>query len=361
MLMGIPFEVLATFSLYPFPLPEFVCIMRHLLCECGCYASALTVTAFSVDRFLAVRTPVHMFLAAKRKRVTRICTGIWLVAFVVAAVFSAQFGILYVGVPSENCTIRRSTHCTLTLSREIQHSIEATSIIFFIIPGIVIAVLHVLIIVRLRSSCSVIGVAGGSAQMLKVTFPSPNSSHVEQTPLFSRQSASSQPIITSNTTQVKSVIITVENRSKYVHTQLTTPTSIESPFDTLVFSNQMTVPSVSIFANWVQSHTSILHGSLSSETSCHPKSIPSMKSPPAAVSTKKSLTFSESSASNDAQVPSDSVPCHATRNTLWNDNVSCKCRPSIGSYCSHRSQMKSPRKSLIDRRVQSANRVLGAT
>ena len=155
MLAGIPYEVVATFQLYPFPMPFMLCILRHFVCECGSYASALTVTAFSVDRFLAVRSPIHTFLAVKRVRILRIMTVVWAVSILTASAFSAQFGLVYIWVPGANCTIRKSVTCALSKSRELHHSLEASSILFFILPGIMIAVLHVLIIFRLRASASV--------------------------------------------------------------------------------------------------------------------------------------------------------------------------------------------------------------
>lgn len=167
MLFGIPFEILASFALYPFPMPEFVCILRHFVCECGSYASALTVTAFSVDRFLAVRKPVHMFLTAKRVRVVRICALVWLISICAAAAFSAQFGVLYFTIPLANCTIRRSAHCTLSIAREMKYSFEASTVLFFLIPGVTIFVLHILIIIRLRASRSVVASLCHRAQSVK--------------------------------------------------------------------------------------------------------------------------------------------------------------------------------------------------
>ena len=152
MLVGMPYEVFTAFQLYPFPFPDAICIIQHFICECGSYASALTVTVFSIDRFLAVRSPLRMFLVVKGPRVIRISTAIWLTALVTAAAFAAQFGVLTVAIPTANCTIRRSTHCSFTFSRELKHSLELSSLLFFLLPGLLIAVIHVLIVIRLRST-----------------------------------------------------------------------------------------------------------------------------------------------------------------------------------------------------------------
>ena len=346
MLAGIPFEMMATFALYPFPLPELVCILRHLVCECGCYASALTVTAFSVDRFLAVRTPVHMFLAAKRTRVIRICAAIWLLSIFGAAVFSSQFGILYIGVASANCTIRRSSHCTLTFSREIRHSFEASSILAFLIPGIMIAVLHVLIIVRLRTTRSVIAAAGESTKVLKVTFPKPNLSHYSVTPTStSISNPCSTPtrrshVLFSYSDHANPLGITIESSSNtFLNTQPTA--SIGCPLDTFERKHLLTIPSRTLPIPGHLEQSPILHRSLSSKKSSGSQHANYASRTRAPIMRSLTRAYSESSTSNELRIaPSDSVLCPAQRNH------------------DHRSPWKIPR-SVIDRRVQSANRVLG--
>lgn len=150
MLAGVPYEILSTFHHYPYPLPQAFCIGRNLMCECGSYASALTVTAFSIDRFLAVRSPMHMFIVAKRERVIRTTVLVWALAMLASGLFSTQFGIFYVAIPASNCTILRSAQCGFTISREMEYSVEASSVLFFLLPGAIIGILHVLIIIRLR-------------------------------------------------------------------------------------------------------------------------------------------------------------------------------------------------------------------
>lgn len=248
MLSGIPFEVLATFSLYPFPMPEYVCILHHFACECGSYASALTVTAFTVERFLAVRSPVRMFLAAKRMRTVRICAVVWLASVIAAAVFSAQFGLLYISVrtASANCTIRRSSHCTLTFSRELKHSLEMSSILFFVIPYFVIAVLHVLIIARLRSTRSLWeGSSGAPTQFLKVTFPPANTPQNGASPVTNRRAQSSRHrILTPLTPNAIRRSFEIERKSKSV---AGTPTKshahLEIQISTAEQNVHLTVPS----------------------------------------------------------------------------------------------------------------------
>lgn len=347
-LAGIPFEVLATFNLYPFPMPEFVCILRHLVCECGCYASALTVTAFSVDRFLAVRSPVHMFLASKRVRIIRICAIIWLISLIVASVFSAQFGVLYIGVAAANCTIRRSSHCTLSISREIGGSFETSSIVFFIIPYIVIAILHVLIIVRLRSNRCVFH----AASELTVTFlsnHSTNPSHNGSNPHVSRRipaSRNQNQIITSYISKTERWSYSIGSKAKSATNSNTNPmasTSIGLHVERTNKQNESTVIAQ------VQSPNTFRR-SLSSENCSSPHA--------AILADRTCVTVNSSFACSPASIISPEAS-HAATSTSSNGKGNPLERSSKGSNARPCDHPKSAR-SVIDRRVKAANRVLGA-
>ena len=79
---------------------------------------------------------------------------LWLLSIVCASLIAYQFGVERVQVagigPQEiNCTIVQSEHCTITAARSIRHSLEGSSLLFFVLPFTLILFLHALIGIRL--------------------------------------------------------------------------------------------------------------------------------------------------------------------------------------------------------------------
>ena len=383
MLLGIPFEVYAAFTLYPFPMPEFVCILRHMLCECGSYASALTVTAFSVDRFLAVRTPVHMFLAAKRVRVIRICAAVWMFSIVAAAAFSAQFGVLYITVPSANCTIRGSAFCTLHSSRELKHSFEASSILFFLIPGITILVLHVLIIIRLRASRSVVASMSNSIQTVKGTsfasitgrsslgagpvgkslgayFRSEQGPSISASCRLSHIGEQHHPVLYSP--QANRNKFAVDTHSKLISKSSDKSTIRDNSFkqttQNLELRSRLSVPARVCGSNEYLDHVLAFQPCrLQENIKRHPACSSSLTPPPM----KKGLTlFNIANSTEITNVPRSTIAQSSNETQTQRKTLSCEPESPIAKRLNERIQPKRL-KTAIDRRVQSANRVLGVT
>lgn len=53
--LGLPMELYGVFdAVYPYHFGEFVCKLRAFLVEFTSYASILTITCFSIERWLAI-------------------------------------------------------------------------------------------------------------------------------------------------------------------------------------------------------------------------------------------------------------------------------------------------------------------
>ncbi|XP_002054764.2 pyrokinin-1 receptor [Drosophila virilis] len=165
LLSGVPQEMYFIWSKYPYVFGEYFCIGRGLLAETSANATVLTITAFTVERYMAICHPFLGQAMSKLSRAIRIIVLIWLLAVLTAIPQAAQFGInSYAGV--DKCVVVRVI---------VQHSFQLSTFIFFFAPMSIILVLYLCIGLHLYRS-SVIG--GGSP-----TAPVTESSARRQQPL----------------------------------------------------------------------------------------------------------------------------------------------------------------------------------
>ncbi|KAI8786632.1 Pyrokinin-1 receptor, partial [Biomphalaria glabrata] len=59
LLMGLPMEIYLTWSQYPFPFGEAFCRFRFWASEVSSNVSVLTITAFTVERYMAICHPIR--------------------------------------------------------------------------------------------------------------------------------------------------------------------------------------------------------------------------------------------------------------------------------------------------------------
>lgn len=143
LLSGAPQEVYSIWSKYPYIFGEVFCVVRGLMAETSANATVLTITSFTVERYLAICHPFLQHTMSKLSRAIRLILIVWVVSLVLAAPMALQFGVF------ENhsimvCDVKRVI---------INHSFELSTLLFFLTPMTLITVLYVLIGLKLRSSC----------------------------------------------------------------------------------------------------------------------------------------------------------------------------------------------------------------
>ncbi|KAL1123266.1 hypothetical protein AAG570_002352 [Ranatra chinensis] len=128
---------------------ELFCVLRGVAAETSANATVLMITAFTVERYVAVCHPFLATSMSKLSRVFKIVVILWLVALSFAVpqdlkrVFffqALQFGIVGEG-NFEQCNVKRLL---------MRYSFEVSSMLFFVIPMTVISVLYLLIWLNLR-------------------------------------------------------------------------------------------------------------------------------------------------------------------------------------------------------------------
>ncbi|XP_055587833.1 pyrokinin-1 receptor-like [Uranotaenia lowii] len=142
LLFGMPLELYGTWYPYAYPFNQVACIITGLLSETATNATVLTITSFTVERYIAICHPFRSHTMSKLSRAIRFVIAIWLVAFGLATPQALQFGVVE-NEHSRLCTIK-NTH--------FEHAFEVSSFLFFVGPMTVIAVLYVLIGIKLRKS-----------------------------------------------------------------------------------------------------------------------------------------------------------------------------------------------------------------
>lgn len=146
LICGLPMEVYRLWVPYTYPLTEGVCIAIGFASETSSNATVLTITAFTIERYIAICRPFISRVSSKQSRAVRYIVAIWVCALCTAVPQAMQFGIVTNtdnGLNVTMCTVKgHGVHQVFVIS----------SLIFFVVPMSVITVLYALIGFKLRMS-----------------------------------------------------------------------------------------------------------------------------------------------------------------------------------------------------------------
>ncbi|XP_060526011.1 pyrokinin-1 receptor-like [Cylas formicarius] len=137
---GLPQEIYLIWNRYPYIFGGTFCFLRGLLAETSGNATVLTITGFTVERYLAICHPFLSQTMSKLSRAIKFILFIWLVAISFAI---PQALALKVDGTCPHCLPTRPV---------MDHSFEISTFVFFVTPMTLITVLYVLIGSTLRSS-----------------------------------------------------------------------------------------------------------------------------------------------------------------------------------------------------------------
>lgn len=151
LVLGLPLETYTFWSAYPWVFGEAFCVMRTVAAETSTYASILTITAFTVERYVAICHPMWIQTKCSLQRAARVIAVIWAVAGVCAVPIDIQYGVVYLddelGHP-----IQESATCNIRPDRYIRHAFEVSTFLFFLAPMVVISALYGRIATAIRRS-----------------------------------------------------------------------------------------------------------------------------------------------------------------------------------------------------------------
>lgn len=151
---GLPQEMYSIWSKYPYVFGEIFCVLRGLAAETSANATVLTITSFTVERYVAICHPFLSHTMSTLNRAIRLILLIWLISIALAIPQALQFGVMNIGF-IDQCVFKRVI---------IEHSFEISTFVFFFTPMTLITVLYVLIGLKLRSSNFIKRDSGGTLQ-----------------------------------------------------------------------------------------------------------------------------------------------------------------------------------------------------
>ncbi|XP_063152526.1 neuromedin-U receptor 2 [Candoia aspera] len=154
LLFGMPLEVYEMWSNYPFLFGLVGCYFKTSFFETVCFASILTVTMVSIERYVAVLHPFQARLKSTQQRALRIIPVLWLLSVLFSLPNTSIHGIVLQYFPNHT-EVPGSATCAVVTSMWIYNwIIQLTSFLFYVLPMSVISVLHCLMVMRLRGDRS---------------------------------------------------------------------------------------------------------------------------------------------------------------------------------------------------------------
>ena len=139
-------------SAYPWIFGETFCVLRTIAAETSTNASVLTITAFTAERYVAICHPMRAKTMSSLPRAVKTIIIVWVVAGCCSVPIWIQFGVIY-ELDADGHPIADSALCRIRPDMtHLQHFFEASSVVFFIIPMVIITVLYALIACSIRRS-----------------------------------------------------------------------------------------------------------------------------------------------------------------------------------------------------------------
>ncbi|XP_075210741.1 pyrokinin-1 receptor-like [Lycorma delicatula] len=153
LLSGLPPEMYHIWSMYPYIFGETVCVLTGLASETSANATVLTITAFTVERYVAICHPFLSHTVSKLSRAIKFVIIIWILALCLAIPQALQVGIVY---EKKNGTIVSEEYKVCGVEPGFSsYSFGLSGVLFFLTPMLLITVLYILIGIRLQRSSQV--------------------------------------------------------------------------------------------------------------------------------------------------------------------------------------------------------------
>ncbi|XP_012523767.2 neuropeptides capa receptor [Monomorium pharaonis] len=154
LILGLPNELSVFWQQYPWALGTGLCKIRAYVSEMSSYVSVLTIMAFSMERYLAICYPLHVYSISGLKRPVRFILAAWLIGMVSAIPFAIYTKVNFVEYPPGSGNYSAdSAICAMLLPDMPKFPLyELSCIIFFLIPMLVILVVYTRMGLKIKSS-----------------------------------------------------------------------------------------------------------------------------------------------------------------------------------------------------------------
>ncbi|KAJ8921333.1 hypothetical protein NQ315_002947 [Exocentrus adspersus] len=178
LISGLPPEMYSIWYKYSYIFGDLFCILQSFAAETSANATVLTITAFTIERYVAICHPFLSHTLSKLNRAIKFIVLIWLLAMCLAIPQAMAFGVICDNLAN---LLLVEDQCICTLKRTvIPHAFEISTFVFFVAPMTLITVLYVLIGVQLHRST--VGPSRGNSVKMKHRVYKPVSNCVNQSP-----------------------------------------------------------------------------------------------------------------------------------------------------------------------------------
>ncbi|XP_052811249.1 pyrokinin-1 receptor-like [Mya arenaria] len=153
--IALPPEVYSIWEAYPWRFGEPFCILKTFVMEMTSYSSVLTITGFTIERYLAICQPIKIQPCCHVSRATRCIIVIWTISTFSALPYPVHTRTFYyLSDPLTERPIADSLVCNIPLrwTGRMITVFQLSTFIYFLVPMIVITLIYVLIGVRLGAS-----------------------------------------------------------------------------------------------------------------------------------------------------------------------------------------------------------------
>jgi len=153
-LLGVPNELAYYWHQYPYPFGEYFCKIRTLLSEGASYASVLTILSFSLERYLAICTPLYIFPGSDVTRAVLVSLCCWLVALVSSIPYFLFTKLNYIDYPfNSGNPAPQSAFCAMldvNIYPKWYPVHEMSFLVFFLIPITLLIFFYTRMILTIR-------------------------------------------------------------------------------------------------------------------------------------------------------------------------------------------------------------------
>ncbi|CAO1403369.1 unnamed protein product [Diamesa serratosioi] len=151
LLMGLPYDLSLYWHQYPYSLGLAFCRIRAFVSEASTYVSVLTIVAFSMERFLAICHPLHLYTMSGLQRAVRIIAALWIISFLSAVPFGIFTKIHYIDYPPSSESLPDSAFCAMLDNPDQFPLWEVSFAVFFAIPMLIMLILYGRMGLKIRS------------------------------------------------------------------------------------------------------------------------------------------------------------------------------------------------------------------
>ncbi|XP_030241996.1 substance-K receptor isoform X2 [Drosophila navojoa] len=139
---GMPQDLYNLWHPDSYPFSDGICILESVLSETAANATVLTITSFTVERYIAICHPFRQHTMSKLSRAIKFIFAIWIAALLLALPQAIQFSVVTQS-PGSSCTMNNDFFA---------HVFAVSGFLFFGGPMTAICVLYVLIGIKLKRS-----------------------------------------------------------------------------------------------------------------------------------------------------------------------------------------------------------------